>query len=274
VSAYPLRDRAFVAYNEAFFEIIDAMSITDFFAWYDSDNGRRFECKLSCMLLVQAIDHLRAVDANEFPMLLNVEQRAALLDDLRTPINDPVPACLSLQQSLQLAECLQELGNCLAVNPPDLLPPDDRQRATRREWEAVFRLTQSGEIRTAFLRHQAFQYRSRIEDEVLRLGIEGVDDNALHEPYAILSRALEESKNTVAVLEQYLPEGASFISLWRNEMKWLGQLFESDYAPTPDKEAIQQLRQQVELFVVRIFADKSFSDHNVALKLLLNRLLF
>eukprot|EP01036_Dinobryon_divergens_P033959 gene33959-43869_t len=227
VSAYPLRDQAFVAYSETFFEIIDAMTITDFFTWYNSDHGRRFECELSCMLLVQAIDHLRAVDASEFPMLLNVEQRAALLEELeelRTPINDPVPACLSLLQSKRLADCLEELGNSLVVNPPDLLPPNDRQRATCREWETVFRLTRGGEIRTAFLRHWAYQYRSR-------------------EPYAILSRALEESKNAVAVLEQYLPEGASFLSLWRNEKKWLGQLFESDYVPTPDKEAIEQFRQ-------------------------------
>ena len=213
--ANPLKDQAFVAQYETFMNIVDTMSVSDFFEWYNSDHGRRFESKLSCMLLVQAIDHLRAVDANEFPMLLNVDQRAALMRDLRTPILEPAPAGMSTLQSQKLAQCLDRLASSLALNPPDLLPSDDRMRATRREWETVLRLTQAGEIRTAFLRHQAFKYRSRIEDN---------DINSLRELYSIFTRALEESNHAVTVLQQHIPEGSSYLALWRNEKKWLDHM--------------------------------------------------
>ena len=99
------------------------------------------------------------------------------------------------------------------VNSPDLLPPDDRQRATRREWETVFRLTKAGEIRTALLRYWICKYRSRIEDE---------DD--LRGLYAIRTRALRESNNTIAFLEHHIPAVPSYLVLWRKEKEWLEEI--------------------------------------------------
>eukprot|EP01036_Dinobryon_divergens_P027425 gene27425-36198_t len=122
--AYPLKDQAVVTNYEKVSNMIDKLSIADFFSWYNSEHGKQVESKLSCLLLLQAMDHLRAVDANEFP----VEKRASLLEDLGNPIGATELSGINSKQSMKIGKRLQELSYSLITNPPQRLQTDDPQK--------------------------------------------------------------------------------------------------------------------------------------------------
>ena len=222
VRAYPLRDQAFVAHYDKVSIIIDELTIADFLAWYTSEHGKQVEKKLSCMLLIQAIDHFRAVDANEFPMLLNAVQRAALLEDLGDPINATDLNGISSEQSQEIANYLQELLNSLLANPPKLLQPDDpqvdihrqRQTAVRRDWEHILQLTKQGAIRTAFLRQWARKRQARLMKHDYN-GTRNYESEVLL--VEIFRLALTQSIRALNVI----PEQNVFYSLWENEKQCL-----------------------------------------------------
>eukprot|EP01036_Dinobryon_divergens_P027427 gene27427-36200_t len=242
-NAYPLRDEAFAVGFGVSNIIGNHMNSQDLLVWYASEDGKLLEKKVSCMLLFLAIDHLRAVDANEFPMLLNLESRARIRESLTMRIPVPVPQRNSGQWG-QLVEAIQSLQNSLAINPPELLPPDNRVTATRREWEAIFRLTMEGTIRTAFLRDwiRKKQEPTGVMQEL------------------IFVEALKVSSTAIAAIQALNLQSQQFLQMWRNEEKYI---FDAMSA-----KAFYVRCERVKIFVaglsIRDLLDWYYSDHGQA----------